>query len=310
MYAILGFMAATSAAAASEKYDEAVRVSKLVGFYQKLTSSVIYYGWIIVPLMGTIVWIVLAGVNVTFNATYQVRFVTMLVGYSGVIIFDMLSRTHVGVTTFNVVYQLQVVFMFLIKYFLLSQDMSPVQWTGATIVTAAIMYIAWKSSSDHSQMRSGRLAVGITYVTLAALFRAVAILMDGTISNRMFSPVPVADFAPQWWLYECITFVGPACVVLAIQVSMWIVAQSKPSPLRLLKAEVKNRTYAKASTYSFGEYIFGVPTIAFFPYMGPVFQGLVPVAGIVIEFVLTRKPPHIRIIISILILLGGCWMLT
>jgi hypothetical protein len=315
IFIFFGILSSTTAALASENFDKACNSNNPSNpkntLYLKLTSSIIYYGLVLIPLVMVFITYLVLGIKFEFNFEYIWFFCSMLVGYSGVIVFDMLSREHVDVFLFNVIYQLQIVFMFIVKFVVFGQGYNIYQLIGIAIIVGSIMYIAgYNARLDNSQIqRSKTTIVGIIFVILAAMFRGVALIMDGHIATKAFSTLPVSDFAPQWWLYECITFVGPATIVLTIQYLIYFTKQQKQNPIQLIKTEITNLSYPKATAYSFAEYISGVPTIAHFPYFGPVFQGLVPICGLAIE-VIRGKKIDLLVVWVLCLFLIGCGLLA
>lgn len=318
IFSLLGLVSSTAATVASEKFDSACQSGAkrgLQSFYQKLTSPVIYYGYITIPLLVTIVLYLYEGIEFYFNSRWLWHLLAMIVGYSGVIVFDMLSRSHINTTLFNIAYQMQVVFIFIVKYLVWQQTMNLVQWIGCLIITGSIMYVAGLSSQDHLEEKPrGKVWIGVVFVLLAAAFRAVAINMDSVISLEVFSSIKVREFDLQWWLYECVTFVAPALCVFILQ---WLCfgiiclkKQKLATPIVYLRQELQEKSYRKASVWSFMEYIAGVPAMSQLPYLGPVFQGLVPVIDAIIKMVRYRKIPSLKFIIAIIGLLGGCICLS
>jgi hypothetical protein len=240
-----------------------------------------------------------------YNAEHTHYFITMLIRYSSVIIFDMLSRAHVNTTTFNVVCQLQILGMIATRYYVFDQSMSGLQWLGGILVTGAIMSIAY-SSSKEEQHSGGNTLLGIFYVACAAAGRSIAITMDSYLANRMFVTEYTTNFSAPWWLYECITFVGPASIVFLLMWSIYMLDKKrKQSPISLVKQEFISGNYTTASTFSFGEYICGVPKLTQFPLFGTVLQGLVPIIGIIADWTKGTRPKPSLIYLCLLLMIGA-----
>jgi hypothetical protein len=312
LYIVLGILSSFSASMASLKFDKAVNESEkarnLNDFYSKLTSSVVYYGWVVVPLAITLILYLTTNTQLRFNYNYAINSIVVWICYAGVIVFDMLSRKHTSVFLFNVVYQLQIIFIFTTKVLFFGFIMTQLQWLACGIITATIMYIA--ASNTKRSHTTSKASLGVLFVILTAMFRSIAITNDGIIANKLFSLDISADFSLEWFLYETLTFVIPALIIFTMQLLIFTIKKYSLNPIRLIGREAKDTTYIQASSWSFIEYISGVAAISRLSLLGPVLQGLVPVCGIIIDCILFKKIPKLNTVIALGVLVIGCFLLT